>query len=353
MDSRSYSRIRNRNLQLRLSCEDIFIEDVGCASDDHVTADDIYPTLTDDQQAIEIIEEICFVEEEEEQEVHKEAYFHTEVADEGSKIKNMRMDIEEYLPKVSGNDFCIKHLIHEMCFQQSNTMCNAKMQQDDGEPLFEGSLHQKGQFARDLLDYMAMHKLDLKARQALLNLLGKYFGEVTNLPIVRKETNSLSEKFRFVSKLDDYRYKRSLNKDYFEFGICSNGCSVYVGEKEKLDHCPDCNELRWASIGSKINKEVTYYRPIIPRLQHLLRSRRFYNLLTCKIARPPESDYVVTDLMHGKEPQRQLEDMNERFREWKVKMMGKCGNVEMVNVLLGIYRFTMSFNHYGLTFFLD
>ncbi|KAK9943497.1 hypothetical protein M0R45_009103 [Rubus argutus] len=69
---------------------------------------------------------------------------------------------------------------------------------------------------------------------------------------------------------------RELGLGYESIHACKNDCALFWKENEKLDKCPECNELRYKSNDGKRKKvpqKVLRYFPLKPRLKRLFMSR--------------------------------------------------------------------------------
>ena len=70
--------------------------------------------------------------------------------------------------------------------------------------------------------------------------------------------------------------------DYDRIHACVNDCVLFRNEHAGLDVCPECGEPRYKEgmQGTTIPRKVLRHFPLIPRIQHMFRSRGTSELLT-------------------------------------------------------------------------
>ena len=73
-----------------------------------------------------------------------------------------------------------------------------------------------------------------------------------------------------------------LGMDYDRIHACVNDCVLFHNEHAGLDVCPKCGEPRYKEgmQGTTIPRKVLRHFPLIPRIQHMFRSRGTSELLT-------------------------------------------------------------------------
>lgn len=74
----------------------------------------------------------------------------------------------------------------------------------------------------------------------------------------------------------------SLGMDYVRIHACVNDCVLFRNEHAYLDACPECKEARYKEgmQSNTVPRKVLRHFPLIPRIQHMFRSKGTSDLLT-------------------------------------------------------------------------
>lgn len=90
-------------------------------------------------------------------------------------------------------------------------------------------------------------------------------------------------------------YVTSLGMDYNRIHACVNDCILFRHEHAYATHCTKCKEPRYKEgnvTSSTIPRKVLRHFPIIPRIQHMFKSKSFAELITWH-ARSRSSDGIM------------------------------------------------------------
>lgn len=84
------------------------------------------------------------------------------------------------------------------------------------------------------------------------------------------------------SRSDARSLVTSLGLDYNCIHACPNDCVLYRGAHIDATHCPICGEARYkrSVVGEQTPCKVLRHFPIIPRIQHMYRSKSIAELMT-------------------------------------------------------------------------
>ena len=74
-------------------------------------------------------------------------------------------------------------------------------------------------------------------------------------------------------------------------GCVGDNCEHVFGQADVATHCPNCNTSRYKNNGSP--KEVVFYFPLKARLEALVRTKRYRDLLTYEYRRKSNDEYFT------------------------------------------------------------
>lgn len=110
-------------------------------------------------------------------------------------------------------------------------------------------------------------------------------------------------------------YVTALGMDYHRIHACVNDCMLFRNDRAYLTHCPKCKEPRYKDgmQGTSIPRKVLRHFPIIPRIQHMFKSRSISELITWH-ASNRSSDGVMR-VPADSPAWKHIEDMWPEFKE--------------------------------------
>eukprot|EP01039_Chlorochromonas_danica_P011279 gene11278-12580_t len=245
---------------------------------------------------------------------------------------------------------------HNKCPQKNRAARSNKEKEEEQycsstTRLFEGSCHTLSDFANDFQYVLVSNKVNYTTRNQLSSLFAKFFQPENGprpikLPFIKRGGG-----YKFQSNLAHGAADTSSMAHYYQFGVCEDGCVVYEGPYKNCSVCPVCAKERWPQVkdvSRKVNKASIFYRSLITRIKALLKIRQptFANILKdATRTKACHGDNFVSDLLHGSEPRRQLDDMHDKF----LRKTLPASDVIEVSLLLGqffdgaqIFKYTTS-----------
>jgi hypothetical protein len=212
--------------------------------------------------------------------------------------------------------------IMEISRRITDEILDFSLPEDDKNPLQRESNITKGDFCRDLHGWLTAHGLGAskEAKDSIVKLLFKNFKEV-ELPLVQNRNKNFSQ------NLDAYAGK---DLRHLSFHCCKSGCAVYEGVDKDCQSCGECGEARYhpctkepcaskttrtaCNHKGRIAVQNIYYRPILPLIALLLKTKGFLLALNYVYSQPNPS-ILYGDLSLSINIQNHLRVMKIRYEE--------------------------------------
>lgn len=231
------------------------------------------------------------------------------------------------------------------------TMKDDALPNDACEPLFPGSSLTKKDFCNSFQTFVAEEGLTNVASHKLLKLLKLWLPLNSNLPVQQFASGS------FKSTIADY--EPSAESRLIAFDCCRHGHCVFTGSYANSIECHQCKEPRFHPctargcqsknvaykncphpFTTRSAKSIVYYRPLLPLLKDLLKTKMFVESLKYKHLNPYgtlvpntitgfQQKRTYSDIMDSALAVTHLKEMEERFRS-----RARQRNEEMIPVSL-------------------